>query len=53
MVDVALAGQEATPLFGSGSEQGADDELAGVAHISMKATSVAGMERRVWNGMRE
>ena len=52
MVDVALAGQEATPLFGSGSEQGAD-ELAGVAHISIKATSVAGMERRVWNGMRE
>ena len=39
-------------MFGSGSEQGAD-ELTGVAHISMKATSVAGMERSVWNGMRE
>ena len=38
--------------MGQDPSRGAD-ELVGVAHISMKATSVAGMERRVWNGMRE
>jgi hypothetical protein len=38
---------------GYGDRSGPVDELAGVAHIIMKATSVAGMERRGENGMRE